>query len=56
MKTIKKAIALILALTALCSLAVGAYAAPVDEATIDMTRAGSVDLYKYDLTNGATRS
>ena len=51
MKTIKKAIALILALTALCSLAVGAYAAPVDEATIDMTRTGSIDLYKYDLTN-----
>jgi hypothetical protein len=34
-----------------CSLSVSAFAAPVDEATIDMSRTGNIDLWKYDLTN-----
>ena len=51
MKNVRKAIALILALAAIMCMPVAASAAPVDEATIDTTRTGSVDIYKYDLTN-----
>ena len=51
MKNARKAIALILALAAIMCMPVAASAAPVDEATIDTTRTGSVDIYKYDLTN-----
>lgn len=34
-----------------CSLSISAFAAPVDEATIDMSRTGNIDLWKYNLTN-----
>lgn len=51
MKNVRKAIALILALAAIMCMPVAASAAPVDESTIDTTRTGSVDIYKYDLTN-----
>ena len=47
----KKLFALLLALVMVCSLSIPAFAAPVDEATIDMTRTGNIDLWKYDLTN-----
>ena len=47
----KKILSLLLALVIVCSLSIPAFAAPVDEATIDMTRTGNIDLWKYDLTN-----
>ena len=47
----KKIFSLLLALVMVCSLSVSAFAAPVDEATIDMSRTGNIDLWKYDLTN-----
>lgn len=47
----KRIFALLLAVVMLCGLSVSAFAAPVDEATIDTSRTGSVDLWKYDLTN-----
>ena len=46
----KKTLSLLLAILMVCSLSVVAFAAPVDEATIDMTRTGNIDLWKYDLT------
>ena len=51
MNKLKKALALILALTVICALPITASAAPVDEATIDTSRTGNLDLYKYDLTS-----
>ena len=51
MKSIKKALALIMAFAVLCALPITASAAPVAEATIDTSRKGSIDLYKYDLTS-----
>ena len=47
----KKIVSLLLAALAVCSFSVSALAAPVDEATIDTTRTGNIDLWKYDLTN-----
>ena len=47
----KKIFSLLLALVMACSLSVSAFAAPVDEVTIDTTRTGNIDLWKYDLTN-----
>ena len=47
----KRIFALLLALVMVCSLSVSAFAAPVDEATIDTSRTGNIDLWKYDLTN-----
>ena len=47
----KKLFALLLAILVVSSFSVTAFAAPVDEATIDTTRTGSLDIYKYDLTN-----
>ena len=47
----KKIFSLLLALVMVCSLSISAFAAPVDEATIDMSRTGNIDLWKYDLTN-----
>ena len=47
----KRIFALLLTLVMVCSLSVSAFAAPVDEATIDMSRTGNIDLWKYDLTN-----
>ena len=47
----KKIFSLLLTLVMVCSLSVCAFAAPVDEATIDMSRTGNIDLWKYDVTN-----
>ncbi len=51
MKKFTKAIALALSLLLCFSVPVGASAAEVKDATIDMDAKGSVTLYKYDLTN-----
>ena len=51
MKTLKKALALIMSLAILCSIPITASAAPVPEATIDTTKTGSLSLFKYDLTS-----
>ena len=42
--------AVIGALNMIC-MPIAAHAAPVAEATIDYSRTGSMDIYKYDLTN-----
>ena len=47
----KKIFALLLAILVVSSFSITAFAAPVDEATIDTSRSGSLDIYKYDLTN-----
>ena len=47
----KKILSLLLALVIACSLSITANAATSEEATIDMTRTGNIDLWKYDLTN-----
>ena len=47
----KKIISLLLALLMVCSITIPAWAAPVEEAIIDTTRTGSINIYKYDLTN-----
>ena len=47
----KRILALLLVLVMACSFSITAFAAPVDEATIDTSRTGSIDLWKYDLTN-----
>lgn len=47
----KKIFALLLAILVVSSFSITAFAAPVDEATIDTSRTGSLDIYKYDLTN-----
>jgi len=47
----KRIFALMLAVLMLCGMTLTAYAAPVDEATIDTSRTGKIDLWKYDLTN-----
>ena len=49
-KSIKRFGAILMALSILFSLAISASAATVPEATIDFTRTGSIDIYKYDLT------
>ena len=47
----KRIIPLLLAVLMAFSFTIPAFAAPVDEATIDTIKTGSVDLWKYDLTN-----
>ena len=47
----KKLISLLLAVLLVCSITIPAWAAPVEEAIIDTTRTGSINIYKYDLTN-----
>ena len=47
----KKLFALLLAILVVSSFSITAFAAPVDEATIDTSRTGTLDIYKYDLTN-----
>ena len=47
----KKIFVLLLAVLIVSSFSVTALAAPVDEATIDTSRTGTLDIYKYDLTN-----
>ena len=56
MKNFKKIISLCLALMLCLSCVPAAFAAEVADATIDESREGSLTIYKYDLTNGATRS
>lgn len=51
MKKLYKAISLIMALAMMLCMPIAAHAAPVAEATIDYSRTGSMDIYKYDLTN-----
>ena len=51
MKTIKSAFCLFLCIVSLFCMGVTASAATVEDATIDMDRTGSFDIYKYDLTN-----
>ena len=51
MKRLYKPVSLIMVLAMLFCLCVTAFAAPVDEAVIDTLRTGSVNLWKYDLTN-----
>ena len=53
MKNLKKAIALCLALLLCLTFPVGVSAAEVEDATIDTSRTGSLDIYKYDFTNAA---
>ena len=47
----KKLISMLLAVLMVCSISIPAWAAPVEEAIIDTTRTGSINIYKYDLTN-----
>ena len=47
----EKNISLLLAVLMVCSITIPAWAAPVEEAIIDTTRTGSINIYKYDLTN-----
>ncbi len=56
MKKFTKAIALVLSLLLCISAPISASAAEVKDATIDMDAKGSLTIYKYDITNGATRS
>ena len=44
----KKLISLLLAVLLVCSITIPAWAAPVEEAIIDTTRTGSINIYKYD--------
>ena len=50
-RNLKRIFALLLAILVVSSFSITAFAAPVDEATIDTSRTGSLDIYKYDLTN-----
>ena len=53
MKNWKKPVSLCLVLALCLSLGTVALAAPVADATIDTSRTGSLDIYKYDFTNAA---
>ena len=50
-KHLTRLLALAIALLSLCAMSVGAFAATVSDATIDFTQTGSMDIYKYDVTN-----
>ena len=56
MKRFKKIMCMCLALVLCLGCAPAVFAAEVADATIDQSRKGSLTIYKYDLTNGATRS
>ena len=56
MKNTKKLFAMFLAVMMIVSCIPAVYAADVANATIDPDAKGSLTLFKYDLTNGATRS
>ena len=56
MKIMKKIFAMCLALALTLACVPAVFAADVGSATIDETAKGSLTIYKYDLTNGATRS
>ena len=51
MKTLYKLLAMVMVLAMIFSFSVTAFAAPVDEATIDTSRTGSLEIYKYDLSS-----
>ena len=53
MKNWKKTVSLCLVLALCLSLGTVALAVPVADATIDTSRTGSLDIYKYDFTNAA---
>ena len=54
MKTnIKRILSIVMALAVLFSLSLNAFAAATPEATIDYSRKGSINLYKYDMTSAA---
>ena len=53
MKNLKKLFSLCLVLVMCLSLGTVALAAPVADATIDISRTGALDIYKYDFTNAA---
>ena len=55
MKNFTKVLSL-LPLTMLLCFPVAVSAAELEDAPIDESRTGSLTIYKYDLTNGATRS
>ena len=50
MKKFKKVFALMLALACIFSLSITAFA---DDATIDYTKTGTLNIYKYDMTSAA---
>lgn len=56
MLKIKRILAAVMALSILLSLTLSVSAATVDAATIDTTRTGSIEIYKYDLTMANTDS
>ena len=56
MKSVKKILATCLAIMMIVSCVPAAHAADVPNTAIDLDAKGSLTLYKYDLTNGATRS
>ena len=56
MKNFTKILSLLLALTMLLCFPVAVSAAELEDAPIDESRTGSLTIYKYYLTNGATRS
>ena len=51
MKALKTILSCTLLLATLLGLGMSAFAATVDTATIDPSRVGSIDIYKYDLTS-----
>lgn len=53
---LKRLATMALSATLLAASAIPTFAAPVADATINMDAPCSMTLYKYDLTNGATRS
>lgn len=56
MKRFIKILSLVLSLTLLLSFPAEASAAEWEDAIIDTSCTGSLTIYKYDVTNGATRS
>ena len=56
MKNFTKVLSLLLPLTMLLCFPVAVSAAELEDAPIDESRTGSLTIYKYDLTNGASRS
>ena len=51
MKALKTILSCTLLLATLLGHGMSAFAATVDTATIDPSRVGSIDIYKYDLTS-----
>lgn len=51
MKSWKRILVVLMLIASLCSMSLSAMAATVTDATIDISRTGSMEIYKYDLTN-----